>query len=190
MTAFIMIAGYQIIYAYNLVPEYARGYENAAKYVAEHKKGESIMYSGVIDTGYFVFFVRKNDPDRELIVLRADKILATSAMRIIVEERIQEREEIYKVLNDYGVRYVVIEDTFTNSKVLEWLRFEVKSGRFDLRDKTMIQSSDTRANNVPLSIYEYKDYTPPKKGIKLNMNIVLMNEVIEVLLDDLLKKDR
>jgi len=190
MAAFIIIAGYQIIYAYNVVPEYARGYENAAKYVAENRKGECIMYSGVTDTGYFVFFVRKHDPDRELIVLRADKILATSAMSLIVEEHIQKQEEIYKVLNDYGVRYVVIEDTFTNSRVLEWLRFEVKSGRFDLRDKTILQSSDARVNNVPLSVYEYRDYTPPKEGIKLNLNIVLMNEVIEVLLDDLLKKGR
>jgi hypothetical protein len=182
----LLIAAYQFVRAYNTQPEYATGYEQAARYVLDNRKGESILYSGVNDTGYLIFFVRKHDPDRDLIVFRANKILATSRMNRIVEDRITERERIYETLNNLGVGYVVIEDTKTGSRALELLREEVKSEKFILRKKILLKSNRSYANNVPLYIYEYKEYMPPKEQMTIHMNIPLMGDSIEVLLKDLL----
>jgi hypothetical protein len=184
-----VIIGYQFVSAFQKKPEYAIGYEQAAKYVVENRKGESVLYSGVNDTGYFIFFIRKHDSSRDLIVLRANKILATSKMSRIIEERINKREGIYEVLNNFGVGYIVIEDKETGSRALDWLRKEVKSEKFILRKKIILKSKRSYANNVPLSIYEYKEYTPPKEGMILHMNIPLMGDSIEIPFKDLFQKN-
>ena len=185
-TTLIMIAGYQFMYNVHKKPGYARGYEAAAKYVTDNKNAKSIMYCTEKDTGYFVFFIRKHDPEREIFVLRANKIFATSSMSTIVEDLISKRHEIYNVLNNYGVRYVVIEGTKARSRALGWLREEVMSEKFDLLNRNILQSSRRSVNNIPISIYEYKEYTTPKDGITLKMNIPLMHDTIEVPLRDLL----
>ena len=110
-------------------------------------------------------------------------------MSHIVEERITAREEIYENLKNYGVGYVVIEDTETGSRALEWLREEVKSAKFILRKAITLRSSSRRVNNVPLVIYEYKEYTPPTEGKVLYMNIPLMGDSIEIPFKDLLQKN-
>lgn len=188
-TILLVIVGYQFVNAFQTEPEYTKGYEQAARYVVENRKGESVLYQGVNDTGYFIFFIRKHDSNQELIVLRSDKILATSKMISIIEERITEREEIYEILNDYGVGYVVIEDTETGSRSLEWLREEVKSVKFILRKEITLRSKLRRVNNVLLAVYEYKEYTPPKEGKMLHMNIPLMGDSIKIPFKDLLHKN-
>lgn len=187
---FILIIGYQFTVAFQAEPEYAEGYEQAAKYVVENRKGESVLFSGNVDTGFFIFFVRKHDPYQDLIVLRADKILATSRINQIIEERITTREQIYGILQDFGVGYIVIEDKKFESPALEWLREEVKSDRFILRKKIPIYSNSYRLQGVALAIYEYKDYAPPKRNKIVNMNVPLMNSSISVQLDDLLHSHR
>ena len=182
----IMIAGYQFVIAFQLEPDYAAGYEQAAKYVVEHQQGKTVLFSANVDSGYFVFFTRKHDPHRDVIVLRADKLLVTSFLWWVTEERITNREQIYEILQDFGTGYVVIEDQKFTSPPLEWLREEVKSDRFILRQRIPIASNSKRLRDVTLDIYEYKAYTPPKRGTMLRMNIPLMGDSIEVNLDDLL----
>jgi hypothetical protein len=178
--------GHQVVSAYQREPEYVKGYEQAAQYILKNDHGSSVLYSGVYDTGYFIFFMRKHDPQRHLVILRANKILATSNMSSIVEDRIKSPEEIYKILGDYGVRYVVIEDVHQKSPALEWLRQEAKSDRFNLIKEIILISRYPRVNSIPLSIYEYKGYSPPREGQILHLNIPLMDGVIEIPLADLL----
>ncbi|MHA2344412.1 MAG: ArnT family glycosyltransferase [Candidatus Hodarchaeales archaeon] len=188
VTILLLLTGaYQFVAAWQIEPQYSRGYEQAARYVLENRKGVSVLYSGVNDTGYFIFFVRKHDPDRNLIILRANKILATSKMNRIVEERIDRPEGIYKILKDYGVGYVIIKDTETGSRALEWLREEVKNEKFILHKKIALQSNNPQENNVMLAIYEYMEYSPPKGGKTLQMKIPLMGDSIEIPFKDLTK---
>ena len=175
--------------AFQSEPTYADGYEQAARYVVENRKGESVLFSSKVDTGYFIFFTRKHNPDKDLIVLRADKVLVTNEMSHIVEERITKREEIYAILKDYGIGYVVIEDKEYESPPLEWLREEAKSDNFILRKRIPMRSNNYKLQDVALAIYEYKGYTPPKHGKILHMNIPLMGDSITVKFDDLLNKD-
>jgi len=59
----------------NVYPSGAGGYETAAEYVLAQANEPVIFYDSSVDTGYFVFFVRKHDPAGQHIVLRSDKII-------------------------------------------------------------------------------------------------------------------
>ncbi|MHC4267809.1 MAG: ArnT family glycosyltransferase [Planctomycetota bacterium] len=183
-----VVIGYQFVVAYHKEPAFAEGYEQAAKYVVENPKGESVLFMSKVDTGYFVFFVRKHDLHKNMIVLRADKLLVTSSMSYIVEERITTRNEIYEIIEDFGVSYVVIEESEFESLPLKWLKEEVKSQKFILHKRIPIRSTDFRLQDLAVNIYEYKGYTPPKPGKLLYMNIPLMNDSISIEFDDLLHK--
>src|SRR5262249_7136178 len=125
--ALITIVFYQFVLSYQLDQEYIDGYEQAARYVVEQSNGETILFSSNVDTGFFIFFVRKYDQNKNFIVLRADKILSTSLLNRIIEDRISSREHIYDMLDDFGVKIIVIEDKIYASHALETLRAELKS---------------------------------------------------------------
>jgi hypothetical protein len=58
-------------------------YEEAARFVLAETRvrpAPTVLYIASLDTGVFMFFVRKHDPARQLVVLRADKLLTTSLM--------------------------------------------------------------------------------------------------------------
>ncbi|MDY6853841.1 MAG: glycosyltransferase family 39 protein [Thermodesulfobacteriota bacterium] len=184
----ILIVGYQFMIAFRSPPEYARGYEKAAEYIVNTWKGDSVLYSSRKDTGYFIFFIRKHNKNQNMIVLRANKILATSAMNRIVGDRIQSRREIYDTLDKFGIAYIVLEDKRFRSKALNWLREEVKSERFFLHKRIPIQSSEPRCRDATLDIYEYIGYTKARSDAELQMNIPLMGDSISVRFNDLLEK--
>jgi 4-amino-4-deoxy-L-arabinose transferase-like glycosyltransferase len=181
----LVITGYQFIVSFQREPDFTDGYETAARYIIDNKKDGSILYSGIIDTGYFIFFLRKDQTDRDLIILRADKMLATSKMNWIIDNRIKKRDEIYDILTKWGVRYVVIEDVESPSRSLEWLRQEVRSDKFVLRKVIALRSNTPKTDKVPLSIYEYKEYSSPRSGQRLHMNIPLMGDSIDIPFDSL-----
>jgi hypothetical protein len=181
----LVITGYQFVVTFQKKIDFTDGYEKAAIYIINNKKAGTILYSGIIDTGYFIFFLRKHQTDRDLIILRADKMLATSKMNWIIDNKIKTRDEIYDILKNWGVRYVVIEDVESPSHSLEWLRQEVKSDKFILRKMITLKSNKRKTDNVPLSIYEFKEYASPKAGQRLHMDIPLMGDSIDVPFDSL-----
>jgi hypothetical protein len=151
-------------------PAGGHGYEQAARSVLSGTAAPTVLYSASVDTGYFVFFVRKHDAERRLIVLRSDKILTTSYMdRVSVQARIKDAAEIYALLDRYGTRVVVIEDRPSGSDELDWLREEVKGDRFIERERIPIGTRDRRLQHVDLAIYEYKDAKPGDPNAELDM---------------------
>ena len=184
--ALLAVVFYQFVVSYQLEPEYVHGYEQAARYVVEQSNGETILFSSNVDTGFFIFFVRKYDPNKNFIVLRADKILSTSLLNRIVEDRITSREQIYDIINDFGVKTIVVEDKVYASYALEMLREELKSENFLLLKNVNIRSNNVLKNNYNLSIYEYKRHKNPRIGKELHMNIPLMRGSIKINFDELL----
>ena len=184
--AIVCIVLYQFTISFQIVPLHAYGYEEAAQYVVNNWKGEAVLYSSSRDSGNFIFFIRKHKRDKKIIVLRADKVLATSRLKLIVEDRIQDPMEIQSLLKTFGVSYIVLEDREYRSKTLEWLRDEVRSDRFVLRNKIIIRSNISQLNDTPLTIYEYKGYSKAKADEVLRMNIPLMGKAIELRFGDLL----
>jgi hypothetical protein len=164
----------------------ADGYEQAAAFVVSQDQAPTVLFSGPVDTGYFVFFVRKHDPAQRLIVLRSDKVLTTSEMgNVDVEERISRREEIYDVLRRFGTRFVVIEDRPAGSRVLDWLRDELKASRFAERRRYQTRATDRRLRGVDIVVYEYLDATPPAPDAVLDLHLPVVGRDIRVPLSDL-----
>jgi len=166
---------------------HAGGYEEAAQFVLAAKPEATVLFSGDMDTGYFAFFVRKHDPARRLIVLRSDKVYTTSNMRApSVEDRIQRPDQIYDALHKFGTRYVVIEDRASESRVLEWLRQELKTPRFVERRRIPLRTTDPRLRGTSLAIYELRDATPPDPDAVLSLHLPIVGQSLAVNLRDLI----
>ena len=68
-----------------------------------------------------------------------------------------DKADIYKLLNDYGVKYIVIEDKdVIGIEVLQLLREVLKSENFTPVKKIKINSTVKKLEGVSLVIYEYK----------------------------------
>jgi hypothetical protein len=171
-------------------PVGASGYEQAAAYVVERGDSPTTLYSASIDTGYFVFFVRKHDRDTRQIVLRSDKILTTSLMGdLSVESQIEGPEDIYPLLDAYGTRLVVIEDHDTGSPALDWLREELQGDRFVERRRFPVLTRDRRLADVDVVVYEYLDAKPADTNAEVDVNLPIIGRDIELRLGEILKED-
>jgi hypothetical protein len=170
-------------------PETTRGYEAAAQVVLQQPPAATVMFSGEIDSGLFVFFVRKHDPSRRQIVLRADKVLATSFMASAsVEDRIAAPEEIYDVLRYYGTRYVVVEDRPTQARVLQWVRQAVHTDRFRQLYHAPLVSDDPRLRNASIGVYELRDARAPDPGAVLDIKLALIGQQLDIPLRELIAR--
>jgi hypothetical protein len=166
----------------------AGGYEEAARYVVRETPGSaSVLFSGDVDTGYFVFFVRKHDPDRRLVVLRSNKILTTSYLsNVASKEQIHEPEQIDGILNTFGTRFVVIEDQPSKSHVLEWLRIRLRRAPYIERLRIPLRSSSQRLKNVDLVVFENVGVAPPNPDARMRLDLPLGGLVIDLRMDDVL----
>jgi 4-amino-4-deoxy-L-arabinose transferase-like glycosyltransferase len=168
-------------------PVGAGGYEEAARYVTSRSDSPTVLYGASVDTGYFIFFVRKHDDDRKQIVLRSDKMLTTSLLGALgVETHITEPEDIYPLLRKSGTRLVVIEDHATGEPALDWLRAELTGPRFIERQRLPIATRDGRVSNVDVVTYEYRDATPPDPDASIEIGLPLIGRDLRVQLSDLL----
>ena len=121
-------------------------------------------------------------------MLRANKILATSAMASIIEDLVGSPKELYNILDKYGISHVIMEDIKYGSPALEMLRVEVRSDMFILKKRIPIQSRYPKLKDVTLAIYEYKAKTKAQPDSVLKMKIPLINETIRIPFCDLLKR--
>ena len=164
----------------------APGYEAAARFVQSQPRGTTILYSAEIDSGTFVLFIRKHDPDRRAIVLRADKVLVTSNLSRLVDDRISSRGEIYDLLRRFGVGYVVLEDRPTSSTVLNWLREETRTNRFEERFRAPIGSTDPSLAGVSISVRAFRESSAPDPAAVIDMRLPLVQSEVAVRLEDLI----
>ncbi len=170
-----------------IYPAGAEGYEAAARFVLNGQPPATVLFSGSMGNGYFTFFMRKHDALRQSVVLRADKLLTTSLMgNQSASDRIQRPSEIYQRLNTLGTKFVVIEDRPSDSAVLEWLRSELRTGRFTERLRVPIETADRRLDGVFLRVYEYGDASPPDVHATIDIDIPLVGQHVNVSLADLL----
>jgi Dolichyl-phosphate-mannose-protein mannosyltransferase len=166
-------------------PAGADGYERVARYVLSSTPAPTVLFSGSVDTGYFVFFVRKHDAERRMAVLRADKLLTTSRMGTLsVEDRIGSAAEIYTRLKRFGTRYVVIEDKPSGSIVLDMLRSELQTHHFVERLRVPVGTTDRRLRGVSLVVYEYLDATAADPGATIDIDVPLVGRHVAVPLSE------
>jgi hypothetical protein len=188
VAALVLSFGWEALVASRIQLDGAGGYDEAARYVVRQTPGTaSVLFSGDVDTGYFVFFVRKHDPDRRLVVLRSNKLLTTSYMtNLAFREQIQRPEEIDGILKEFGTRFVIIEDQPSKYRVLEWLRTRVKHPPFVERLRVPLRSRSPRLRNVDVVVFENVGVSPPNPDAQMRLDLPLAGLIIDVRLGDVL----
>jgi hypothetical protein len=184
----VAAVAYQITLAARIVPDGARGYEEAARVVLDRAPGDAVLFSGATDTGYFAFFVRKHDVGGRLVVLRADKLLTTSRMNTPnVKDRIGRPEQIRTLLRVYGVRYIVIENAIYPPGPLRWLQEDLHTEGFSLIQRIPLESYSPRLEHASLSIYEFAAHTRADESVSLDLDLPLIGRSISVPMRDLIR---
>lgn len=186
----IVVVAIQTVVSAQVRPVGVTGYATAARWVLEHTSAPTVLFEGPFDTGYFAFFLRKYDTQHRLVMLRADKLFATSLMGWHgVVSRIDNPDQIDPILQRYGTRYVVVEelrdravlgDFSADSKPLQWLRAELKTSRFAERLRVPTVSTEPMFQGISLVVYEYLAATPPAPDAVLDFDLPLVGRRITV----------
>jgi hypothetical protein len=156
------------------------GYAEAAEFIAKHAPANAtVVFSGKRD-GAFVFDIRALPNRRDIDVIRADKLLLRVSIRreLGVEEKSATPEEIAKMMDDYGVSYIVAQSDFwTDLKTMANLQTALRSDRFE-----EVARIATNAN-VPVEDRElriYRNKTPiGAERKKLRIDLPIINRTIE-----------
>ncbi|HWV18078.1 MAG TPA: glycosyltransferase family 39 protein [Rhodocyclaceae bacterium] len=123
---------------------YVDGYREAADKVADMAPPNSaVLFSGYRD-GAFVFNMRVREDRRDLMTVRADKLLLKVAVRreLGVEQKSYTEAEIARMLDEAGVHYVVAQQDFwTDLEVMASLQRVLNSEHF-----SEVGRVQTRAN--------------------------------------------
>lgn len=172
-------------------PPGATGYEAAAQAVLAGTPAPTVLYSSVIDTGYFTFFLRKHDPAGRIAVIRANKLLTTSLMGDMdAHDNVGNVREVYSLMQRLGTRYVVLEDMEANAPVLDALRTELRTGRFTEVRRFKVESHEPFLSRIELIVYEYLDATAPADDAVIDIDVPLVHRRIRVPLRDAVSRER
>ncbi len=171
-------------------PSGAGGYEAAANYVVDHSSSPTVLLDASIDTGYFVFFVRKHDEARRLVVLRADQMLVRGHDDVDDTDKVPaDPAELYAHLRAFGIQFIVLEESRGGPPELQQLRSELKSDRFVERHRIPIASRDRAVSGLDLVVYEFKEAQPPSLDTELNIDLPLRKRGVRLRLNDLLGEE-
>ncbi len=164
-------------------PSGAGGYEDAATWVLQQNREPAVLYSSYVDTGYFVFFTRKHDPQGRQVVLRSDKLLRTEST-----DTEQDRLEVHDWLKRLGVRWVVMESKPKAYDGRNALYLELAGPRFAERARFPVVS--TAAPGLELIVYEYLDAQPANLDTEMKIDLPLGSRDFGIRLRDLVGPGR
>jgi hypothetical protein len=151
---------------------YIAGYAAAARRVIQSPGSGVVLFDGEVP-GNFIFYMRAFDPARRFIVAR--KLLyATRIIKFFgFVELAHRREDVQKLIDEYGIRYIVVSKNFElEFPVQTSLREVLQAPRYKLVEEFPIE------NNLPewggeaysLLLYENKDVkTVTAKELRLKM---------------------
>lgn len=178
MVALVITVGYQGWFARQVAPNGAVGYQQAAQFVLKESPSPAVLYDSSVDTGYFMFFMRKHDPARAHVVLRADKLFE------------EDRLPFYETLQKYGIRFIVVEARTRGHRALLAMHEELRSSRFIERQRIPIRTIAASARDQDLVIYEFPEAGPPDLDAEIHIGLPLGGRDIRVKLRDVLSSPR
>jgi hypothetical protein len=153
-----LLSVFYLYQAYTMYIPKISGYEEAAKFIIQNPKGDTVLFEGV-HNGNFIFNVRKHDPEKKQIILRGTKLLVSFPVTPEwgVDEHVKTEQDIYRYLDSLGTKYVVIEDKeFMNIPAFKMLREMLNSDNFNLVRKFRLDTNVDQFKDVSLLVYEYK----------------------------------
>lgn len=159
----------QLARAFETEGPFISGYQEAAKYVASNLgQRDTVLFDGHLD-GTFIFYLRRHDPRKRLVVLRSDKLLYSA--NILPEYGLHiyrnDPKSIYDLIDSYGTKYIVIEsrDIARYQSELEprkILRQVLCGPDFELVRTIEVKSNLRNLSGLQLLIYRYANSRPLK----------------------------
>jgi hypothetical protein len=164
-------------------PSGAGGYEETAEFVLSRNREPAVLYDSQIDTGYFMFFMRKHDPARSGIILRSDKIFWAGAW-----DREITPEAMHDLLKRLGIRWIVLEDRAEGPNRRPLFRAELKGPRFVERKRVPVIT--TAVPGLSLVVYEYLDAVPADLDTEIRINLPIGERDFVIRFRDLVGRNR
>jgi len=172
-----------VLVAVNLVlsytvwePRYVTGLREAAAYVAEHNRTRAVLIHSY-SNGTFTYFVRREDPERRLFVLRSGKLFSASSImpnsRSIVYA--ESREDLREILGAHGIDLVVADSRdFTNLPIQQEFLEYLDSEDFELVHSIPIESNAPRYEDQSLNVYRFvgRGEVAPAETLRLALPII------------------
>jgi len=178
--------GWQIWVTRDVRPTGAGGYEAAAEFVAKNATQPTVLLDTAVDTGYFVFFLRAHDPERRLIVLRADKLIGRPDHPAPPDGgAVTDPGTTFDALRRFGVEFVVVEEGPTRPAAIQMLHDELRTDRFVERARIPVVTQESLAQGITLVVYQLRDARPPDPDATLSINLPLGRRQILVHMRDL-----
>lgn len=156
--ALLAVVSLNVYESWRKQPQYATGYDTAARFVLEHSKSPTVFFDGY-NNGYFTYFMRAADPEQSMYVLRADKLLTSSAINnsIWLEVHARDEADIERMLKEYGVELVVLESRDVSGiPIHQRFRKLVTGDGFELLARIPVQSNREPLQAQTLDIYRYR----------------------------------
>lgn len=139
-------------------PQRSSGFQEAASLAVSLSERPAIFIDAY-NNGYFTFFVRAYDKNREKFVLRGDKLLSSSAVDTTTwaKEHVESSEGVLNVLRSIRADIVVVEEeNYTEFPVHDILRELLKTEQFEELARIPIISTLPRYRDQTLLIYRWK----------------------------------
>lgn len=177
----VAVVSYQGYLIYESSPLISTGYDEAAAYVLAHGDSPTVFFDGR-NNGYFTYFMRALDPQRSMHVLRGEKLLSSSSIstRNRLQVHVRSKDDILKVLDGYGVEYVVVEsENRFGPAPHTWLRELLKTDLFKLEKTVDVNSNHGSLYLQKLLVYKYLDRKVPSADY-LELRVPVVGTTIRV----------
>ncbi|MBF0295851.1 MAG: glycosyltransferase family 39 protein [Magnetococcales bacterium] len=172
---------WQVQVSHAQTPTATRGYQEAARLAMQHTRHGMIFMDGV-NNGYFIYYVRLNDPERRHHVIRGDKLLHSSAIfaNAWTEVHVQDVAAIRNHFDRYGIDIIVVEEAnYANLPIHQMLRDDLKGDDFELLQSIPVESGRSALRGQKLLVYRYKHAKPPTRQ-DLAISIPLIGKTFQV----------
>ncbi|MBI3711064.1 MAG: glycosyltransferase family 39 protein [Proteobacteria bacterium] len=153
--------------AFTTAQPFISGFERAAHFVRTLPDKGTILFCCRND-GNFTFHIRREDPDKDSIILRADKILVSFAVdhRFGVSSYVSTAADILQLLDKYGVGIIVSEDRDTVGRPEFPLLFEtLNSDKFEKLQEISVDTNVPQTRGMKIRIYRYLEQKPIRDGM-------------------------
>jgi hypothetical protein len=129
------------------------GYAEAAKEVASRSDSGFLLFDGELP-GNFIFFLHNYDPNRRFVVLRKQLYTTRVLKKEASKEFIKSEEQLHRLIDVYGIRFIVIDNSRIEFESQQLLRDYLESPRFKLVSTVPVTSNIPDVQDRKLFIYQ------------------------------------
>lgn len=179
--ALLAAVSYNVVQSLRKEPQFATGYDQAAQFVLQNSRSPTVFFDGY-NNGYFTYFMRAADPQKSMYVLRADKLLTSSAINnsIWLEVHANTDADIERMLQEYGVELVVLESRDVSGIAIhQKLRRLVVGDGFQRLASIPVKSNREPLQAQTLDVYRYLR-AKPLTATTLTLKLPVVGQTITV----------